>query len=176
MAKNNGKYMKDTGWKPSLSILGGVGWLIFIIIWLAFFATDYSWEKNFAIILCSILIVFLGIGGMWAFWSLRMIPKQGWELFKASGFRRRILTSIVLPFAAIIFLIIWFWFYAEPYSVWQNIAVILVVLLALGGILGALWSRWGIKHGSEMKKCEEMGEAFGKKMEDAFEDKNGDES
>ena len=149
---------RDLGWKPSISIIVGVGWLIFVIIWLAFYATDYSWEKNLAILLLSILIVFLLIGGMWAIWSLRMIPKRGWEMFKISGFRWRILTSIILPFAAIIFLIIWFWYYAEPYSVWQNIAVLLVTLLAIGGIIGAIWARWDMKHGHEMKKCEEIGE------------------
>jgi hypothetical protein len=166
----------DMGWKPSISIIGGVGWLIFISIWLAFYATDYSWEKNLAIILLSVLIVFLIIGGMWAIWSLRMMPKPGWEVFKISGFRWRILTSIILPFAAIIFLIIWFWYYAEPYSVWQNIAVLLVTLLAMGGILGAIWARWSIKHGHEMKKFEDIGEEIGKKVEKAMKDKEEEDS
>lgn len=164
----------DSGWKPSISIIGGVGWLIFVIIWLAFYATDYSWEKNLAVLLLSILIVFLGIGGMWAIWSLRMIPKRGWEMFKISGFRWRVLTSIILPFAVLIFLIIWFWYYAEPYSVWQNIAVLLVTLLAIGGILGAIWARWGIKHGHEMKKFEDIGEEIGKKVEEAVDGKKKD--
>jgi len=162
---------RDLGWKPSISIIVGVGWLIFVIIWLAFYATDYSWEKNLAILLLSILIVFLLIGGMWAIWSLRMIPKRGWEMFKISGFRWRILTSIILPFAAIIFLIIWFWYYAEPYSVWQNIAVLLVILLAIGGIIGAIWARWSMKHGHEMKKFEDIGEEIGRKVEESMEGK-----
>lgn len=155
----------DMGWKPSLSIIFGVGWLIFLILWFAFYAGEYSWEKNFAIILLSILIVFLLIGGMWAIWGIRMIPKRGWKMFKISGFKWRILTSIILPFAAMIFLIIWFWYYGTDYNVWQNIAVLLVVLLVLGGILGAMWVRWGMIHGHEMKKCEKMGEEFGKKFE-----------
>jgi len=146
----------DMGWKPSLSILFGVGWLIFLILWFAFYAGDYSWEKNFAIILLSILLVFLLIGGMWAIWGLRKMPKKDWEMFKISGFKWRILTSIILPFAAIIFLIIWFWYYGTDYNVWQNIAVLLTVLLALGGILGAIWARWGMKHGHEMEKFEKM--------------------
>jgi hypothetical protein len=161
----------DPGFKPSISILCGVGWLIFLIIWLAFYATDYPWEKNLSILLLSILIVFLVLGGMWAIWSIRMIPKAGWEILKISGFKWRIVTSMILPFAAMIFLIIWFWYYAVPYSVWQNIAVLLVTILAMGGILGALWARWGMKHGPDMKKCEDMGEEIGKKIEDAFKDK-----
>jgi hypothetical protein len=165
------KMKEDLGLKPSISIVGGVGWLIFVIVWFAFYATDYPWEKNLSIILLSILILFLLLGGMWAFWGLRMVPKPGWEVFKISGFRWRIITSIIIPFAAIIFLIIWFWYYAVPYSVWQNIAVLLVTLLALGGILGAMWARWSTKHGHEMKKFENIGEEIGKKIEDSFEGK-----
>ena len=168
----NGK--KSLGWKPSLSIIGGVGWLIFIILWLAFFADAYPWEKNMAIFLLSILIIFLLIGGMWAIWSIRMIPKEHWEIFRISGFRRRISVSIAFPFIVLIFLIIWFWFFAEPFSVWQNIAVLIVVLLAMGGILGALWARWGITHSHHMKKMDEIGEDIGKKFEDAFEGKEED--
>jgi hypothetical protein len=118
----NENFKGNMGLKPGISIVFGVGWLIFIILWFAFYATNYSWEKNLSIILLSILIVFLVLGGMWAIWSLRMIPKYGWEMFKISGFRWRIITSIFLPLLAIIFLIIWFWYNAEPYSVWQNIA------------------------------------------------------
>ena len=162
---------EDLGLKPSLSIVGGVGWLIFVILWFAFYATNYSWEKNLAILLLSILIIFLLLGGMWAIWSLRMIPKKGWEIFKISGFKWRIITSIILPLAAIIFLITWFWYYAEPFSVWQNIAVLLVTLLLLGGILGVIWTRWSMKHGDEMKKFDDIGEEIGKKVEDTLKDK-----
>ena len=42
---------KDLGLKPSISIIGGVGWLIFIILWFAFNASNYSWEKNMAVLL-----------------------------------------------------------------------------------------------------------------------------
>ena len=158
------------GWKPSLSIVGGVGWLVFIILWLAFYATDYSWEKNLAIILLSILVLFVLVGGMWAIWGLRMIPKPGWEVFKITGFRWRIYTSITIPFLTMIFLIVWFWVYAQPYSVWQNIAVLLVTLLVMGGILGVIWTRWGMMHSHEMEKFEKMGEEFGKKVEETFDD------
>ena len=87
-----------------------------------------------------------------------------------------IIISIIIPFAAMIFLIIWFWYYAEPFNVWQNIAVLLVILLAMGGILGVIWTRWSMKHGHEMKKFEKIGEEIGKKIEEAVKDKKEDES
>jgi amino acid transporter len=165
---------KDLGYKPTISIISGVGWLIFIILWLAFYASEYAWEKNFAIILCSILILFLLVGGIWAIWSLRKIPKKDWKMFNIKGFKWRIATSIVLPFCAIIFLIYWFWYYAEPYTVWQNIAILLVTILVLGGIIGSIWARWGIKHGHEMKKFEKFGKKIEKKSEDEDKSKEDD--
>jgi peptidoglycan/LPS O-acetylase OafA/YrhL len=146
---------KELGLKPSLSIIIGVGWLIFLILWFAFYAGGYAWEKNLAIILLSILVMFVLIGGMWAMYGIRKIPPDEKEKFKTSGFKWRVGLSIALPFAAMIFLIIWFWSYAQPYNVWQNIAVMLVTLLVIGGVLGSVWARWGIKHGHKFdEKCE----------------------
>lgn len=136
----------NLGWRPSFSVIVAVGWLVFLIIWFAFYATPYPWEQNFAIILLSTLVMFLLLGGTWAMWGIRMIPKEEKEKMKAAGFRSRIYVSIILPLAAIIFLIVWFWYYAIPYSPWQNIAIILVTLLIIGGVLGSIWARWGIKH------------------------------
>jgi hypothetical protein len=137
---------QNLGWRPSFSIIVGVCWLIFLIIWFAFYATPYPWEQNFAIILASILLLFLILGGTWAMWGIRRIPEHEKEMMKAVGFRLRIMVSIILPLVAMIFLIVWFWYYAIPYSIWQNIAIILVTLLIVGGVLGSIWARWGIKH------------------------------
>ncbi len=147
----------DTGWRPSFSIIVGVGWLISIIIFLGFFAYPTElWEKNVAVILLSTLLAFSLLGGVWALWGIKMMPKEGREMFKTSAFKWRVQVSVILPFIAIIFLIIWFWFIAELYSfsVWQSIAIVLVTLLAIGGILGLIWARWGVKHSKEFKKYE----------------------
>lgn len=167
--ENNVK--SDVGLKPSISILGGVGWLIFVILWFAFYASVYPWEKNIAVLLLSILVVFILIGGMWGLWSIRKIPREGWEIFKISGFRWRVILSIVIPLLSIIFLIVWFWYFAVPYTIWQNSAVLLVVLLAMGAILSALWTHWSMKQGHEMERIEEIGEEIGKRFEESFENR-----
>ena len=137
---------KGFGWKVSLSIIICVGWLVFLILWLAFFASEVDpWERNISIILSSILVAFLLLGGSWAVWAFRKIPKEGREMLKIAGFKWRIGVSIILPFLAIIFLIYWFWFYYK-YEIWQHIAVILVTILVTGGILGVIWAKWGMKH------------------------------
>ena len=170
------KCKNNMGWKPTISAIGGIGWLIFVIYWLAFLSIDMGldWEKRIAIVLLSILVLFLLLGGMWAFWSLRMMPKEGWEMFKIHGFRWRIITSIAIPLLAMIFLIIWFW-YAGPRPWFQSLAAILITLIVMGSILGAIWARWSTKYGKDMEKFEKMGEEFGKKFEEKFEGKDKEE-
>jgi len=144
---------KETGWRSTFSIIVGVGWLIFIIAWLAFFASNIpSWEQNFAIFLLSILVLFTLLGGVWAALGMKRIPKEGKEMFKMFGFKWRIQSSIVIPFISMVFLIVWFWFYAAPFTIWQNIAVILITILAVGGILGSIWTRWGMKNAWKFDK------------------------
>ena len=45
------------GWRVSLSIIVGVGWLVFLIVWLFFMASDYTVYKNLAIVMISVLLM-----------------------------------------------------------------------------------------------------------------------
>jgi hypothetical protein len=143
------------GWKVSLSIGMGIGWVVFVIIWLAFFAGNetynFSGYQNFAVILISILVVILVLGGSWASWGLKQIPKEGKEMMKMAGFASRVVVSIIIPLALMIFLIIWFFFYATNFDFYQNIAVFIVSILIMAGIMGAIWAPWGMKHEKDFK-------------------------
>ena len=46
----------------------------------------------------------------------------------------------------LVFLILWFFFYADRYSIYQNIAVFIASVLIVGGILGAAWAPWGMRY------------------------------
>ena len=153
----NENFPKPSGWRVTVSIGMGIGWLIFVIVWLAFYAGDFTAYKNFAIILISILLVFLILGGSWASWGLKFIPKDGKKIMKTVGFTSRIIVSIVAPFILFIFWIIWFFFIAEDFNFYQNIAIFIVSILVLGGILGGIWAPWSMKHSKEFEKfgCEE---------------------
>lgn len=61
------------------------------------------------------------------------------------GMRWRIGLSATLGTLWLVFLIIWFFFYASNYDVYQNIAIFLASLLAVGGILGGAWMSFGRK-------------------------------
>jgi hypothetical protein len=144
------------GWNVSLSIGMGIGWVVFVIIWLAFFAGNETYNftgyQNFAVILLSILVVILVLGGSWASWGLKQIPKEGKEMMKIAGFSSRVVVSIIIPLVLMIFLIIWFFFYADVLdNFYQNLAIFIVSLLIAIGLMGAIWAPWGMKHEKDFK-------------------------
>jgi amino acid transporter len=143
---------KGMGWRVSLSILVGVGWLVFLLIWLFFYAEAYNWEKNVAIFLLSLLVLVLIAGTPWIIWKRKHLEDAEKEMWKTKGFKSRVIVSGIAVFAVFIFLIYWFWYLAGPYSMLKNIVIFIVPFLIVGGILGAMWAPWGMKHGRRFEK------------------------
>ena len=71
---------------------------------------------------------------------------------KTPGFAWRVSLSIIVGIGWLVFLILWFFFYATDYTIYQNIAIILVSILIMCAILGASWASWGIKYGNSFRK------------------------
>ena len=143
---------KGMGWRVSLSILVGVGWLVFLLIWFFFYAGVYNWEKNVAIFLLSLLAICVILGVPWAIWGMRRLTEEEKEMWKMKGFKWRVVVSAVAMFVVFIFLTYWFWYLAESYNVYQNIVIFIIPFLIIGGILGAMWAPWGMKHGRRFEK------------------------
>lgn len=138
-------------WRVSLSILGGVGWLVFLIVWLFFYAQSYAWERNVAVFLLSLLLLVVILGVPWAFWAYKKQTAAEKEMLNIKGFRWRIFVSILFMLGAFMFLIYWFWVVAEPYDIYQNLAIFIVALLITGGLLAAMWAPWGMKYDSTQR-------------------------
>ncbi|NJD54157.1 MAG: hypothetical protein FIB07_14985 [Candidatus Methanoperedens sp.] len=64
----------------------------------------------------------------------------------------KVVISIIVFFGLLIFAIIYVAFFASSFSLFQQIAVILVALLVATAILGAMWVSWGMKYGKEWKE------------------------
>jgi MFS family permease len=143
---------KGMGWRVSLSILVGVGWLVFILLWFFFYGDVYNWEKNVAIFLLSLLAICGVLGIPWAIWGMRQQTEEEKEMWKTKGFKSRVVVSGISVFAAFMVLIYWFWYLAKPYNVYQNIVIFIIPFLIIGGILGAMWAPWGMKHGRRFEK------------------------
>jgi len=60
----------------------------------------------------------------------------------------RVPLSIITFFGSIIAMIIWLFFYAGNFNVYQNLAVVVVIFLAFIAVMGATWASWGMKRKS----------------------------
>jgi len=61
------------------------------------------------------------------------------------GMSWRIGITILTFFGAIIGIILWLFFFAEDFSVYQNIAIVAVILLGFIAVMGATWATWGMR-------------------------------
>jgi hypothetical protein len=116
------------------SLGGFILWLLFIVIWMWFFAGDpllaLTGNQNVAVILLSFAIFAAIVVGMWLPWAHRRGegPENWW--------------SIGLAFVWVIFLGIWFWSFANSFNEYQNFAVFLVSLLVIAAVSGgAQWKK-----------------------------------
>jgi len=57
--------------KIAVSIAVGVGWLIFLVVFLFFYASNFNIYQNLAIFILSILVVCVILGPMWAYWAIK---------------------------------------------------------------------------------------------------------
>jgi amino acid transporter len=129
---------------------------VFLVLWLFFYAKNYVWEKNVAIILTSLLLLIGILGVPWAYWALKKQTSVEKEIWKQKGFRWRVWVSVIVMFCVILFLIYWFWALAEPYDFYQNIAIFIVAFLIAGGLLAAMWASWGMKYNSQYHDHDEQ--------------------
>ncbi|MBN2230065.1 MAG: hypothetical protein JW779_10805 [Candidatus Thorarchaeota archaeon] len=106
-------------------------WILFLAIWMWIFAIDFSGYQNSAAVLFSFAIYVAITIGLWLPWARRR--DEGPE----SWF------SIGLAFAWVLTLALWFWFFADNFDMYQNLAIFLVSLLAMAAISGsAQWLKW----------------------------------
>jgi uncharacterized membrane protein YeiH len=56
-----------------------------------------------------------------------------------------VVLSIATFFASIAAIIVWLFFYAENFNVYQNIVIVVVIILGFVALMGATWAAWGMK-------------------------------
>ena len=114
------------------TIAGFILWVVFIMIWMWFFAGNpiYSANQNVSVVLLSFAIFCAVLLGLWLPWARRRGegPENWW--------------AIGLAFIWVLALTAWFWFFADDYDAYQNFAVFLLSLVVMAAISGgAQWNK-----------------------------------
>lgn len=62
---------KGMRWRTSLTIVLGTAWLVFILLYAGFWARYFDLFQNIVIFFVSLVLLFGGIGALWAAWGMR---------------------------------------------------------------------------------------------------------
>ena len=54
-----------------VSILAGTGWLVFVLLYVAFVPTGFTLFQSLVVIFASILALGAALGAMWVTWGMR---------------------------------------------------------------------------------------------------------
>jgi len=137
--------MKGMGWRVPASILIGVGWLAFVIIWLFFYASDQTIYRNLTVLFVSVIVAIVLMAIIWVGFGLRMGRMYSPESMGQGDIRQirwRAAASALISLLWAMFFLAWVFLYADSFNNYQNVAVVIVSLLVAGGLTAALWARW----------------------------------
>jgi hypothetical protein len=121
---------RHEGLRTKASAISGIGWLVFLILWIVFFAVGFTPAENIGIVLASLFVV--GLVNM-----LLHVPRHGEE----GGARISGTGGIIW----LIFIVLWlpFWknfadtvYFITPY---QNLAIIVASFLLMTIVVIAPW-------------------------------------
>jgi len=121
-SRSFGEYIK---WRTILSITTGFGWLIFLVIWLFFYASGYTGYQNLGVILASIIVLSVINSTAWSFIDKR----KSWKSMIST------LTGLLLG----IFLVIWLFYYASDYTLLRNFGVFFLSILLIAAVNSLIW-------------------------------------
>lgn len=65
----------------------------------------------------------------------------------AAGMRWRVLLSVLGPIAWLVFTLLYVGFWATGFSLFQDLVVVLVSILILGGVMAGIWITWAGRPG-----------------------------
>lgn len=138
---------------PSLMWCSGISWYLSVIISCkSRLLDDAPWFcKWFSVIVhCSANLL-----SIWARRKHRSDMETASDNKMPEGMGSRIAVSILTLFGSLIGIILWLFFYAGNFNVYQNIAIVVVILLSFIAVMGATWASWGMKQAAMRSKKED---------------------
>lgn len=124
--KHECKSMKGLGWRISFSALSMIIWFAFAVSWLFFLADDYSILQNIGVLLISVLVAGAVNIPVWISFAMKM---EEWP--EECNRHKRDAVGGIMGVVWAIGVALWLFFYAGDYSLYQNVAVLLLSIVPL---------------------------------------------
>jgi hypothetical protein len=125
-------------WRAVLSIVTIFGWLAFLVLWLFFLTPQLGFAQNVAVFLLSLLILIAVLLVTWITWALKFphpIPPQGPGYIPfAPHSRLRSGVGGLSVITWLTFMVIWLFFYAGDFTLYENFGIFLASLLVVTGV------------------------------------------
>ena len=138
-----------------VSVFGSIAVLIVVLLFLAFGPSDFTTFQNIVIVLVALLVLGAVLTAVWVPWSEHFsTQKDAWsKRMERVEIERRGKRSVAHSLGAIIYMIVvllYLAFFApSDFTLFQNIALVLVAALVLAAIESVIWIPRGFQWVSE---------------------------
>lgn len=120
--------VKGLTWRMTFSAVSALGWFGFVIAWLFFLAGDYGLLQNIGVLLLSVVALAAMNAPVWISFAKRM---EGLEDLHCPE-KEHGAAKAVLALAWMVAIGLWLLIYAGDFSLYQNLAVLLLSLVPVG--------------------------------------------
>jgi hypothetical protein len=138
--------VRGIAWRLVASLLVGVLWFAFLMDWLFFLSSDFTFYENLAVILLSGVAALGSLMALWLTYGLKLARQvRGMGLDRAGEgrwFGKIGVGSLVVWASWFGFLIVWLYFLADGYGAIENVAAIVASMIVAGILSAGLWSRF----------------------------------
>jgi hypothetical protein len=122
--------IKGISWRVTVSAVSALGWFGFVIAWLFFLADGYSILQNIAVLMLSVVALAIVNVSVWLSFAqsmgeLKDVSCQG----ERHGLAKGALALIWLAGIGA-----WLFWYAGDYSIYQNLAVLLLSIVPVAAV------------------------------------------
>jgi len=122
--------VRGMSWRVTVSAVSALGWFGFIIAWLFFLADDYSILQNIAVLMLSVVALAIINVSVWLSFAHRMgeLKDLSCEMDKHG------MAKGALALISLVAIGAWLFWHAGDYSLYQNLAVLLLSIVPVAAI------------------------------------------
>ena len=131
---------KGKKWRGALTGVIAVGWIAFVVLWLLAYAGDFDIYKNIAVVLGTLVLAIVTVMVTWMSAFGKYMKYCGEAMKGVKGLSWRFGLSMVTIVVAVATVLVWLWFLATDFNGYQNLGIIILIVLAALATLGVTWA------------------------------------